>query len=206
MSRSERRIFATLAVIAGQMLAWTLRYWADGRQRELGFADELDGSGRPRYGSGRRLAQDAQLKVAHDKRARVFIDPKLGSARFGDECVKWTSRHPGAELTQEAYTGILSAHVGPVLGDRPLAAVGRARDDVLDLLTVRLGEASNSRQKIARALITGVLDEAVLAGKITAHRCGPIVLPDNGTASDHDDFVFPSHAQLAALAAGLSIR
>jgi hypothetical protein len=30
---------------------WTLRYWDDGRQRELNFADELDGSGRPRYGS-----------------------------------------------------------------------------------------------------------------------------------------------------------
>lgn len=49
---------------------WTLRYWADGRQREMSFADELDATGRPRYGSGKRLAQDAQLKVAHDKRAR----------------------------------------------------------------------------------------------------------------------------------------
>lgn len=57
---------------------WTLRYWADGRQREMSFADELDGQGRPRYGSGKRLAQDAQLKIAHDKRARVFIDPKPG--------------------------------------------------------------------------------------------------------------------------------
>jgi integrase len=181
---------------------WTLRYWADGRQRELSFADELDGSGRPRYGSGKRLAQDAQLKVAHDKRAQVFIDPKLGSARFGDECVKWISRHPGAELTREAYKGILNAHVGPVLGDRTLAAVAQARDDVLDLLTVRLGEGSNSRRKIARALITGVLDEAVLAGKITTHRCGRIVLPDNGTAGNHDDFVFPTHAQLVMLANG----
>ena len=26
---------------------WTLRYWADGRQREASFADELDGQGRP---------------------------------------------------------------------------------------------------------------------------------------------------------------
>jgi len=62
-----------------------LRYWGDGRQRERSFADELDANGRPRYGSGKRLAQDAQLKIAHDKRARVFIDPKLGSVRFGDE-------------------------------------------------------------------------------------------------------------------------
>jgi integrase len=182
---------------------WTLRFWADGRQRELSFADELDGSGRPRYGSGRRLAQDAQLKVAHDKRARVFIDPKLGSARFGAECGKWISRHPGTDATKDAYRNILNAHVGPVLGDRPMASVAQARDDVLDLLTVRLGEGSNSRRKIARALITGVLDEAVHAGKITMHRCDGIVLPDNGTNGDHEDFVFPSHAQLVTLADGI---
>jgi hypothetical protein len=86
---------------------WTLRYWADGRQRELSFADELDGQGRPRYGSGKRLAH-----------------------------------------------------------------------------------------------ITGVLDEAVRAGKITMHRCGGIILPDNGGNGNHDDFVFPSHAQLLTLTNG----
>ena len=181
---------------------WTLRFWADGRQRELSFADEMDGQGRPRYGSGKRLAQDAQLKIAHDKRARVFIDPKLGSARFSDECEKWITRHSGGELTKEAYRSILRAHVGPALGGRTLAAVAQARDDVIDLLTIRLGEGSNSRRKIARALITGVLDEAVVAGKITMHRCGGITLTDNGGNGDHDDFVFPSHAQLLMLANG----
>jgi len=104
---------------------WTLRYWADGRQREASFADELDGSGRPRYGSGKRLAQDAQLKIAHDKRARVFIDPKLGSTWFRDECEKWISRHPGTEATKLAYRNILNAHVGPVFGHRTLAAVAQ---------------------------------------------------------------------------------
>ena len=113
------------------------------------------------------------------------------------------SRHPGAELTREAYRGILRAHVGPVLGDRTMAAVAQARDDVIDLLTVRLGEGSNSRRKIARALITGVLDEGVRAGKITMHRCDGIVLPDNGNGGDHDDFVFPSHAELVGLAGGI---
>ena len=54
----------------------------------------------------------------------------------------------------------------------------------MDLLTVRLGEGSNSRRKIARALITGVLDEGVRAGKITMHRCGGIILPDNGGNGD----------------------
>jgi len=182
---------------------WTLRYWADGRQRELSFADELDATGRPRYGSGKRLAQDAQLKIAHDKRARVFVDPKLGVARFRDECEKWISRHPGTESTRLAYRTVLNAHVGPVLGDRTLAAVAQARDDVMDLLTVRLGQRSLSQRKLTRALITGVLDEAVIAGKITMHRCGGIALADNNGSADHSDFVFPSHAQLAALAVGI---
>ncbi len=181
---------------------WTLRYWADGRQRELSFSDELDGSGRQRYGSGKRLAQDAQLKIAHDKRARVFIDPKLGKTRFGDECEKWISRHTGTDNTKRAYRTTFRAHVGPVFGDRTLASVAQARDDVTDLLKVRLGGGSNSRREIARALITGVLDEAVRAGKITMHRCGDIPLPDNGSASDKSDFVFPTHVQLDILANG----
>jgi hypothetical protein len=82
----------------------------------------------------------------------VFIDPKLGGARFGEEREKWISRHPGTESTKAAYRNILHAHVGPVLGDRTLTSVAHARDDVMDLLTVRLGEGSLSRRKIARAL------------------------------------------------------
>jgi hypothetical protein len=185
---------------------WTLRYWADGRQRELSFADELDGSGRPRYGSGKRLARDAQLKIAHDKRARVFIDPKLGSARFRDECEKWISRHAVTELTKEAYKNILHAHVGPVLGDRTLASVAQARDDVLDLLTVRLGEGSNSRRKIARALITGVLDEGSGRGRsrctaATASSC-PITAPWEVTAIS----CFPRTLSLPRWPAGSGTR
>jgi hypothetical protein len=35
--------------------AWTLRYWADGKQRERSFQDEVR-NGRTIYGSGRKLA------------------------------------------------------------------------------------------------------------------------------------------------------
>lgn len=110
------------------------------------------------------------------------------------------SRHRG---NQGRVRNILNAHVGPVLGDRVLAAVAQARDDVIDLLSVRLGDGSNSRRKIARALITGVLDEAVRAGKITMHHCDGITLSDNGGNGNHDDFVFPTHSQLVMLADGL---
>ena len=66
--------------------AWTLRYWADGKQRERSFKDEVR-NGRTVYGSGRKLAQDAQLKLTVDKRAgdRTFADyTKAGKANFGE--------------------------------------------------------------------------------------------------------------------------
>src|SRR5579859_2962651 len=183
---------------------WTLRFWADGRQREISFADALDDSGRPRYGSGRKLAEDARLKIAHDKRAQVFVDPKLGTGRFGQECAKWIIRLACTESTKIQYRSILRAHVGPALGHRTLASVAQARDDVIDVLAVRMGGLSLSRRKLARTLVTGVLDEAVRAGKITTHRCDGIPLADNRQAANRKDFVFPAHARLAALADGIA--
>ncbi len=184
---------------------WTLRYWADGRQREVSFADALDGNGRVRYGSGRKLAQDAQLKIAHDKRAQVFVDPKLGTGRFGAECERFIARMACTEGTRAQYRSILHAHVGPALGDRTLASVAQARDDVIDLLSVRMGGLSKTRRQLARALVTGVLDEAVRAGKITLHRCGGIAVADNRQAVNRKDFVFPSHGELSALARELAL-
>ena len=182
---------------------WTLRYWANDRQREVSFADQVDGTGRTRFGSGRKLAQDAQLKMVHDKRAQVFVDPKLGTARFGAECEKWISRHPGREGTRKQYRSVLAAHVSPVLGHRTLASVGQARDDLIDMLTVRMGGLSKSRRELARGLVTGVLDEAVRAGKIPSHRCAGIAVADNRDGVDRSAFVFPSHAQLVLLAEGI---
>jgi hypothetical protein len=66
--------------------AWTLRYWADGKQRERSFRDEVR-SGRTVYGSGRKLAQDAQLKLTVDKRSgdKTFADyTTAGKANFGE--------------------------------------------------------------------------------------------------------------------------
>jgi hypothetical protein len=51
---------------------------------------------RPGTGPASALRKDAPLKIAHDKRARVFIDRKLGSARFGEECETRISRHASA--------------------------------------------------------------------------------------------------------------
>jgi hypothetical protein len=59
---------------------------------------------------------------------------------------------------------------------------------------------SVSPRRQARMVIEGTLDEAVKAGKLREHRAGGIELPDNGTRHDRTDFVFPSHAQVSAVA------
>ena len=48
--------------------AWTLRSWVNGKQLEKSFKDELRNR-RVVYGSGRKLAQDFQLKLTVDKRS-----------------------------------------------------------------------------------------------------------------------------------------
>lgn len=57
--------------------AWTLRYWVNGRQAEKSFRDKIR-NGRVVYGSGRKLAQDFQLKLTVDKRSGdiTFAPPR----------------------------------------------------------------------------------------------------------------------------------
>ena len=68
---------------------WVVRYRTEGgrtsRQREQSFGGDL------------REAEDFLLKVEHDKRARVFIDPKAGTATFRSEAEAWLGQHLGAD-------------------------------------------------------------------------------------------------------------
>src|ERR1700760_1806067 len=50
--------------------SWTLRYWAGGRQVEKSFRDtKRPGTKRVDYGSGKKLAEDWQLRLSVDKRS-----------------------------------------------------------------------------------------------------------------------------------------
>jgi hypothetical protein len=154
--------------------AWTLRYRADGKQRERSFKDEVR-HGRTVYGSGRKLAQDAQLKLTVDKRAgdKTFAGyVQAGRASFGAAAEAFMAR---LQVTTGRGTGYLSTynkHVGPVFGGRALARVAGDRDGVLDLLTVAMAGLSVSPRRQARMVIAGTLDEAVKAGKLREHRVG----------------------------------
>ena len=68
---------------------WIVRYRTTGgrssRQREQSFGADL------------REAEDFALKVEHDKKARVFIDPKAGRETFQAEAEGWLGHHLGAD-------------------------------------------------------------------------------------------------------------
>ena len=76
--------------------AWTLRYSLDGRQLEKSFRDQVNANtGRVNYGSGKKLAQDWQLKTTVDKRSGdvVFADHgKTGRQNFGEAAEAFISR------------------------------------------------------------------------------------------------------------------
>ena len=187
--------------------AWTLRYWADGKQRERSFQDEVR-NGRTAYGSGRKLAQDAQLKLTVDKRAgdKTFADyGKAGKANFGAAAETFIARLQVNQRSRESYLSTYNKHVKPVFGGRTLGQVADDRDGVLDLLTVTMAGLSVSPRRIARMIIEGTLDEAVKAGKLREHHAGGIELSDNGTKHDRTDFVFPSHPQVSAVAGAAGI-
>ena len=182
--------------------AWTLRYWADGKQRERSFKDEIR-NGRTVCGSGKKLVQDAQLKLTVDKRAgdKTFADyVKAGKANFGQAAEAFIARLQVNERSRDSYLSAYHKHVKPVFSGRTLAQVGNDRDGVLDLLTVTMAGLSVSPRRQARMVIQGTLDEAVKAGKLREHHAGDIELSDNGTKHDRTDFVFPSHAQVSAVA------
>jgi integrase len=188
--------------------AWTLRYWVNGKQRERSFQDLTDARGRVQYGSGKRLATDAQLKLTHDKRAegKTFIDhSKTGRENFGEAAEAWIDRRPVGDSTKKTYRSVLNAHIKPVLGDRTVAQVANDRDAVIDLLTGRMGHLSYTRRGYGRMIIVGTLDEAVKAGKLARHRLADIELYDDGRKTDRSDFVFPSYVQVKQVAGKVGV-
>ncbi len=184
--------------------AWTLRYSVNNKQREASFHDEIRG-GRTVYGSGRKLAQDFQLKLTLDKRAGEKTFPDYGKssrANFGDAAEAFISHMPVGDHTKETYLSTYRNHVKPVFGDRTLAQVANDRDGVKEHLSVGLRGFSDSVRRQARLVILGTCDEAVKGKKIGGHLLGDIDIAIVGSSNSRGDFIFPSHAQIAFVANG----
>jgi len=187
--------------------AWTLRYWANGKQREQSFKDDVDGQGRVKYGSGQRKAKDARLKITHDKRAdgASFVDPRSGRADFCMAVDMWIDRHAVAESTRSRYRDTARAWVMKKFAGRSVAQVASDRDGVTDLLVKDMGHLSITKRRQARTIITGTVQEAVNSGKLAKHNLHGIEIRDNGRVAERADFVFPSHGQVSAVADSVGI-
>ena len=187
--------------------AWTLRYSVSGKQVEKSFRDKVhETTGRTLYGSGKKLAQDFQLKLTVDKRSAdvTFADHgRTGKANFGEAAEAYLSHLAVKDVSREHYTDTYRKHVKPVFGDKTLVQVASDRDGVLDLLTVTMRDLSLTLRQQVRQVIVGTCDEAVKAGKIGKHNLADIRLADNGVKKARTDFVFPTYEQVKMVADGV---
>jgi integrase len=170
---------------------WVVRYRTTGgrssRQREQSFGDDL------------REAEDFALKVEHDKRAHVFVDPKAGRVLFRDAAGTWLDQHLGADSSIATYRSVLRAHIDPAFGGKPIGTI--RREDVKALIAAMHRKGlSASRIGCAHLVISAVLAEAVRDKKLAESPCSGIQLPGVVTAAD---FILPARAQIEAVAAGL---
>jgi integrase len=170
---------------------WIVRYRTDGgrtsKQREQSFGSDLS------------EAEDFLLKVEHDKKAHVFIDPKAGKATFRAEAEAWLKHHLGADSSITTYLSVLRCHVYPAIGDRQVRTV--RREDIKALLAVMKRKGlSASRIGCAHLVISAVFNEAVRNKKLPESPCAGISVP---AVVREADFILPSGAELDALAAGL---
>ena len=183
--------------------AWTLRYWVNGKQLEKSFKDELR-NGRVSYSSGRKLAQDFQLKLTVDKRSGDITfahHGRTGKQNFGEAAESFISRLPILDTSKYHYLSVYRKHVQPVFGDMTVAQVANDRDGVMELLAVTMKHLSNTPRQQARHVIVGTVEEAVKAGKLSKHRLDGIELADSGRYS-RKSFVFPTYEQVKFVADG----
>jgi hypothetical protein len=110
----------------------TVRYWADGRQRERSFATAGE-------------ARDFKIKTDHDVRAHIFTDARDGRELFGEAAGRWLASRPLAPSSRAAYTAVYRTHLAPVLGSRTLSSVAADRDGVTALLTRDMAHLSHAQ-------------------------------------------------------------
>jgi integrase len=162
----------------------TVRYWADGKQREKSFTT-----------AGQ--ARDFKIKTDHDLRAQIFTDPRNGRELFGDYAARWVATYPCADQTRTGLRNTLNKHLAP-LHTRTLASVAADHEGVSELLQVTIPAAAPTLVKRARTIILAVMDQAVVQGKIPGHKLAGITIESPGRT--RKPFTLATRDQLQAMA------
>ena len=166
--------------------SWTVRYWADGRQREKSFHRNY------------RLAQQFARNIEADKLSVHRGDAPSGSIRFGEYAETWLATHSASVASRQAYDSSLRNHILPIFGGRQLSQVANDREGVTEFLRATLPAKGLGPSQVgtARVVLTAIMNEAVRAGRIPSHRLGRIRTPP---ASSRAEFYSPTFAELSAL-------
>lgn len=177
---------ATIVKGKNKLKPYTVRYQHQGRQREKSFATS-------------REANDFKAKFEHDSRAHIFVDPAAASVKFSEAAEKWVSRLTGAASSRERYRSLLRTHINPAIGSRTLRAVAGDREGLQDFLLKTMPDngVGAAQIRLAYAVIRGVVNDALKAGKLSDSRIGGLSLPAQPTRAE---IVFPTYAQLVVAA------
>lgn len=162
---------------------WTVRYWAEDRQREKSF----------RY---RREADTFAATIEVARREGTFVDPRRGSVTFRSYAADWLAgRARIGESTRLAYGYTLANHVCPRLGDLRLSAI--RREDVKAVLAeMRSRGLSASTIEKAFVVTNAVLREAVKDKRISSNPAGDIEI---APAREVREFIHATRDQLVLL-------
>ena len=135
--------------------SWIVCYRTEGgrsgRQRERSFGGDL------------REAEDFVLKVAHDRKARGFIDPEAGKAVFRAEAEGWLSQRIGADSSDMTYRSVLRTYVYPAIGHRQIRTIRREEIKEIKEIIAGMRRKGLSASRIAQAhlVINAVFNKAV---------------------------------------------
>ena len=155
-------------------------------------------------------AREWKSKREHEAREGTYLDPKLAAGSFIEYARDRVGSMAVSEGTRKLYNGILETWIEPFAGTRSLQAVANDREGVTALVNKTMSNGaglllSYNRRGTCLGILLAVCDEAVDANKLTKHSLARIKLVRSDVIVTRTDFVFPSHAQVAALAAECGI-
>jgi integrase len=143
---------------------WTLRYWADGKQRERTFRDT---PGKP--GSGKKLADDFALKLAVGKREGdiTFADKSKSAVMFLPYCMNWIEHSRSREESTKRVYRSTFRKFAPALEGKTLQWVAQHPTEIEDIINAIPLKSYVAR---ARNILTGTCQGAVKSGDLTSYR------------------------------------
>jgi hypothetical protein len=174
-------------IVSNPTGTWTLRYWANGKQREETF-------------STKALAQDRQAKIWHDKRSGeiTFTDKAKGAVPFVTYVQSWIDGHQNAGT--RAWMTTTLKRITPDLGTKTLVQVANDRE----LVQAIISAAPLSYEKKVRMVLVSPLNEALKSGRISSHRLRGLKVNEASPAAK--EFTFATRAQIDRMALALGDR